>query len=275
LFHMARELAWIAELMSSGRAPLVAIVGPSGSGKTTFLKHLFQQITIRKIFLHPAARAADYSGLPSGALQIGGDCLYKYRYEAVALLRTEMKGLTALADAVACGLLREAGLEAAAQLCKDARVNSSALEWARTELRPMLRWLGPQCHVVDGAVPYEHHVDVIAMLLLRCCVKSRFAGFIDDVQLLPRLDASYFVKLMRDTASIAIGVHPDPLVEREVAAMAASAYVLCLTPREFWSEPQIRYWKQLYHRLTGSYFEPRSGAYACKVLQREVKVRLE
>jgi len=270
------ELSRIAELASSGRAPLLAVVGPSGSGKTTFLKRLFQQISVPKFFLYPAARRADYSGLPQGALQISFNCLYQYRYEAVAILKTEARGLVALADAIACELLREAGSEAASQVCKDAHVSSSALEWARAELKPALRWLAPQCHIVEGAIPYENHVDPIAMLLLRCCIRDgRFVGFIDDVQFLPRLDVSLFIKIMRDTASIAVGVHPDPQVEREVAAMAASAYVLCLTPREYWSEPQIRYWKQLYYRLTGSYFEPRGGAYACKVLQKEVKVRLE
>jgi len=272
---MKGELGRIAELMSSGRAPLVVVVGPSGSGKTTFLKHLFQQVSIPKFFYYPVARTADYSGLPQGSVQISGDCLYKYRYESATLLRTEARGYAAVADAIACGLLKEAGLEAASSYCKDVSINSSVLEWARAELRPALRWLAPRCHAVEGAVPYEHHVDLVSMLLLRCCLRSRFAGFVDDVQFLPRVDVSYFTKLMRDTASIAVGVHPDPLVEREVAAMVASAYVLCLTPREFWSEPQIRYWKQLYYRTTGGYFEPRGGVYACKVLQREVKVRLE
>jgi len=268
-----KTFSQIVDLISHGRAPLTVVVGPSGSGKTTFLINLAKRITIPWYLFYNAVRASEYSSLESGMAIVSGDCLMKNPYECFKYLKTDKAGLAAAAEAIACEILRQKGL-AVAQQCEDIQVNSSVLEWAKLELRPMHNWIDSVCRLRSGKIEYRSHVDLLRIPLIRCCSDNIFDVIIDDIQQIPRIDFVGLIKSLRDTASVVAAVHPDQSLEREVATMVSSAYIMCLTPRERWSATQLEYWRQLMKKSVGYKLEPVMGAYNCMVLQKEVKVKV-
>jgi len=265
----------IAELVAYGRAPLMVILGPSGSGKTTFITRFIKYLpryTPWFVFYN-SVRASEYSSLRPGTAIISAGCLYSYCYEAFKYIDTQQRGIAAAAEAVACELLRMKGLNVPEE-CEDVHTNTAILEWARLELRPMLRWIDAKCVVESGRIPYQSHVDVLRLPLLRCCVDRLFVAAIDDVQLVLRIRFEELLKSLRDTASIILSVHPDKSLERQVVTMLTSSYILCLTPREYWSRMQIDYIKFLTERELRRRIEPTWGSYKCTVFQKEYELPL-
>jgi len=265
----------IGELVAYGRAPLMVVLGPSGSGKTTFIKRFVEYIppNVPWFLFYNSVRASEYSELKPGTVIISGDCLLSNCYETLKLIETPQKGFAAVAEPIACELLRMKGL-AAAEQCEDVGLNSSIIDWGRIELRPMLSWIDAKCVVESGAIPYKSHVDLLRLALLRCCIGRRFIGIVDDAHLAPRINYDTFMKSLRDTASVVVSIHPDKSLEREVTAMITSAYVLCLTPRENWSKVQIDYVKHLTEKELKRKIEPAWGGYRCLVLQKEYELPL-
>jgi len=268
-----KNLEYIADLISYGKAPLVTVIGPSGSGKTTLMINLAKLMKTQWFYFYNSVRANEYSELDPGVVIISGECLLRNPYEFLKYLITGRSGLAAAAESIVCEILRMKGL-AAAQECKDVEVNSSVLEWARLELRPALHWIDSICSIRNGKIPYQSHVDLLRIPLLRCCINNNFVVFIDDLQLVPRIDFVSLIKSLRDTASVVTAIHPDQSLEKEVATMVSSAYIMCLTPRERWSASQLEYWRQMLKRNVGYKLEPSVGVYRCMVLQKEVEVKL-
>jgi len=265
----------MAELVAYGRAPLMVILGPSGSGKTTFLKNFIGYLPKQTpwFLFYNAVRASEYGSLQPGNVTIGADCLYSYCYEAFKYIDTQQRGIAAVAEAIACELLRMKGLTVPEQ-CEDVQVNASILEWARLELKPMLKWIDVKCTIQSGAIPYWSHVDLLRLALMRCCIQSPFVAAIDDIQLAPRIKFEDLIKSLRDTASVIVAVHPDKSLERNVVTMLTSSYITCLTPRENWSKMQIDYIRFLTERELRRRIEPVWGAYKCYVLQKEYDLPL-
>jgi len=264
----------IGEFISYGKAPLTVVVGPPGSGKTTFLKRLVEYISVPWFLFYNEVRATEYAGLIRGSARISGDCVYNNAYELVKYIKTSQSDFVAIAEAIVCELLRMKGLSIANQ-CGRVTANLDVLELARLELKPALKWIDFRCVINSGAIPYQSHVDLLRIPLLRCCVGSyNFVVIIDDIELIPRIDFLNLIKTMGDRASVVVAMHLDPTVDKEISVMASSAHILCLTPRNEWVLPQINYWRYFTHKYLGYKIEPTWGAYMCRILHKEMAIEL-